>query len=277
MINHFDVNVNGRDFVIGDLHGRFDLVKKFVTEHMDVAVDRVFSVGDLIDRGSESFKCLRLIEEPWFFCVKGNHEQLMEDWMTGGPTGPWWFHNGGGWFYDLNETEKHSLHEEWLPTVQKLPWLITVDKRDGGKFHILHAELPDVAGITDETLACETAVQKFLLHRMGDGEAGIWGRDLWGYLYGVDITDHQLAKLRRGFAISSPQQFNDKLSTIFSGHTTMRRPTKILGQVNLDTGAFREGSSKSPWACLTVTEPETNRFWRVDSDGIEEVELLVIV
>ena len=34
----------------------------------DFEVDRVFSVGDLIDRGPDSLKCLELVLNKWFFC-----------------------------------------------------------------------------------------------------------------------------------------------------------------------------------------------------------------
>ena len=36
--------------------------------------DRLFSVGDLIDRGPESSRCLRFLQQPYTFAVLGNHE-----------------------------------------------------------------------------------------------------------------------------------------------------------------------------------------------------------
>ena len=68
-------NGGGRDFVVGDLHGHRRLFE-FELEHLgfDPACDRVFSVGDLVDRGPHALETLRLIEEPWFHAVLGNHE-----------------------------------------------------------------------------------------------------------------------------------------------------------------------------------------------------------
>jgi len=68
-------NKLGRDFVVGDLHGRYDLLKAAMAEHkFDKKTDRLFSVGDIINRGPQSAKCLKLLKKPWFYMVLGNHE-----------------------------------------------------------------------------------------------------------------------------------------------------------------------------------------------------------
>ena len=61
------VNKTGRDFVLGDLHGTTDLLRALM-EHVafDPKKDRLFSVGDLIDRGEDSPGGLTLLLEPWF-------------------------------------------------------------------------------------------------------------------------------------------------------------------------------------------------------------------
>jgi len=68
-------NKLGRDFVVGDLHGRYDLLQKAMVKHkFDKKIDRLFSVGDIINRGDQSERCLKLLKKPWFFMVLGNHE-----------------------------------------------------------------------------------------------------------------------------------------------------------------------------------------------------------
>lgn len=260
MFQKFAVNATGTDFVIGDLHGRFDLFRKFFDNMVDVCVDRVFSVGDLIDRGPDSLSCLQLLEEPWFFAVKGNHEQLMEDWMTGGPTGPWWDFNGGGWFFDLPDDKKEKV-VDLLPFVEKLPWFISV----GEDFHIVHAEIPN---------KCKELTKDSLLVTVGDGQVGIWGRDTWGSMYGQDLDDRFLAKQRRRIELQGV--FKAPVpGVVFSGHTTVRKPAKILNFINIDTGAFREGPSD--WAALTVADPKLGKFWKVFHDRIEETSLLTVI
>ena len=60
-------NKAGRDFVLGDLHGTTDLLRA-LREHVafDPKKDRLFSVGNLIDRGEDSPGGLALHPEPWF-------------------------------------------------------------------------------------------------------------------------------------------------------------------------------------------------------------------
>ncbi|MDL2339373.1 MAG: metallophosphoesterase [Pseudomonadota bacterium] len=75
-------NVNGRDFVVGDLHGHRSLLEQALDElAFDQRCDRVLSVGDLIDRGPESLETLSLIEEPWFHAVLGNHELMLLNFL----------------------------------------------------------------------------------------------------------------------------------------------------------------------------------------------------
>src|SRR3546814_1255791 len=54
----------GRDFIVGDLHGCLDLLQAELTRiEFDRSKDRLFSVGDLVDRGPDSMGCLRRSEE----------------------------------------------------------------------------------------------------------------------------------------------------------------------------------------------------------------------
>ena len=56
-------NIKGRDFVVGDIHGHYDLLKtELKTVGFDKQKDRLFSVGDIIDRGPKSEECLTLLD-----------------------------------------------------------------------------------------------------------------------------------------------------------------------------------------------------------------------
>jgi len=72
---HFERNTQGRDFAVGDIHGHFTRLQAAL-EAVDFApeVDRLFSVGDVVDRGPESERVLDWLAQPWFFAVQGNHE-----------------------------------------------------------------------------------------------------------------------------------------------------------------------------------------------------------
>jgi serine/threonine protein phosphatase 1 len=87
-IRRVSANSQGRDFVIGDLHGCLDqLQDKLNSASFEPERgDRLFAVGDLVDRGPDSLGCLKLLQEPWFFSVLGNHDQMF--WMLW-PTPAW--------------------------------------------------------------------------------------------------------------------------------------------------------------------------------------------
>lgn len=258
-------NAEGRDFVIGDLHGQIQLLnifKDFIS--FDPRVDRVISVGDLIDRGADSLACLQLLNEPWFHCVKGNHEQLMEDFLTGGPTGGWWFRNGGGWWLDLNDDNKQIVND-FIPKIQSLPWVINVP----GQFAVVHAELPP----GELSLDSEHEVKGMCLALADDGEIALWGRNLWGSLYAQFIDNRITSKFRRRLSLLSKCVYTKVDPKLFSGHTTLREPCEFEGRINIDTGAFRVG--RDAWAGLTVAEPLTGKFWKIN-DGVHEVALRVL-
>jgi serine/threonine protein phosphatase 1 len=275
-IKTFDVNTQGRDFVCGDLHGSHELLVGFMGHvGFDFEKDRMFSVGDLVDRGPHSFRCLSLLLEPWFHCVKSNHEQLMEDFLTGGPTGAWWFRNGGNWFEFVNDEEKHDVVDLLLPIVEKLPWLITVNMSNGKKFHVIHAE---ILGKEDEVITDESLVTNFkdIASRVcRDGHGLLWGREMFAELFAKEVSkQHGILHKAILSKHAVTDFFNDKLSHIFSGHTPVRMPTTVIGQTNIDTMAF--AVDRHSWAGLTVTEPLTGKFWKTDNVGTNEIEALVL-
>jgi serine/threonine protein phosphatase 1 len=76
----FLANTHGRDFIVGDIHGQLDdLIQQLKEELFDFSNDRLFALGDLIDRGMQSKECLELLQKPWFFSVIGNHEYIFSD------------------------------------------------------------------------------------------------------------------------------------------------------------------------------------------------------
>ena len=65
MIKRFELNNKGRDYVVGDIHGCFSLLSKELYEiGFDEKTDRLFSVGDLVDRGTESHLAVEWLKKP---------------------------------------------------------------------------------------------------------------------------------------------------------------------------------------------------------------------
>ena len=70
---------NGHNvWTIGDVHG-FSLTLERLLDECDLSMDdRVVLLGDLIDRGPDSFDVVRIARsDPRIHCVKGNHEDMM--------------------------------------------------------------------------------------------------------------------------------------------------------------------------------------------------------
>jgi len=101
-------------WIVGDLHGcRSQLDTLLQAHNFDKQQDLLISVGDLIDRGPDSLGCLALLEEPWFRCVRGNHEEMALNALQGHESQLWEM-NGGGWFWQLKGAEvitaRHALN-----------------------------------------------------------------------------------------------------------------------------------------------------------------------
>lgn len=109
-LRKFEENTDGMDYFVGDLHGCYDaLMEKLEVIGFNFETDRLFSVGDLIDRGEQSKECIKLLEEPWFFAVRGNHDQFMIDGVERGQTAVW-IMNGGHWHYFLTQDELNDYY-----------------------------------------------------------------------------------------------------------------------------------------------------------------------
>lgn len=290
-IKRLPPNKIGRDFVCGDIHGSYSCVVKFLNEiNFNKEHDRLICVGDLVDRGPENEKCLALLYEPWFFMTKGNHEQLMQFYFTEDPRGIYWFGNGGNWGtqYILDLSDDSVFVKGTVEHVIKdLPYLITVEKKNGGIFHVIHAELFSRGKeLSDEILADEDKIKEFSEIQTEDGSMIIWGRHLFMRLYSKNLDEHFVKKQKHGYILEKMgSMFGPNLSHIYSGHTNVRRPVTVFGQTNLDTAAYSSYWPKDShhlhefdeWKGLTVTEPETGKFWLVNDRTFKEVEPLVIV
>ena len=62
----------------GDIHGCLEQLRRKLWHcRFDPWRDLLISVGDVIDRGPQSLRCLQLLEQHWVRAVRGNHEQII--------------------------------------------------------------------------------------------------------------------------------------------------------------------------------------------------------
>ncbi|MBV0932070.1 metallophosphoesterase [Marinobacterium weihaiense] len=149
VVQRIEPNASGRDFVVGDIHGWLGpLQSELDAVCFDTRRDRLFSVGDLINRGPDSAACLELLREPWFFAVRGNHEQILFDWLSDSDSisvDDWMRYGGRAW---LGEGPEHffARHADlrcWCERLSReLPWVIELELPDGRLLLISHSTLP---------------------------------------------------------------------------------------------------------------------------------------
>ncbi|WP_369462313.1 protein-serine/threonine phosphatase [Citrobacter braakii] len=125
-------------WVVGDIHGCFSLLMaKLRLCHFDPWQDLLVSVGDVIDRGPDSLRCLKLLRKRWIIAVRGNHEQMGLDALATGEQFLW-FMNGGSWFAQAEQPAATAA----LETCRQLPWILELRCQNG--IHVIaHADYPD--------------------------------------------------------------------------------------------------------------------------------------
>ncbi|MFJ2983045.1 MULTISPECIES: metallophosphoesterase [unclassified Pseudomonas] len=166
-------NSQGRDLAVGDIHGHFRRLEQCLgAVGFNPELDRLFSVGDLVDRGPHSEQALAWLDKPWFHAVQGNHESLAITHFNGG-----WLDldmyraAGGGWFIDLPKDVQALFVEQFL----RLPIAMEVPTRDG-LIGLLHADSPfnDWAILRDSLLFDDDAqvreVCQWSRQRLKDGD-----------------------------------------------------------------------------------------------------------
>ncbi|HCF5995817.1 metallophosphoesterase [Pseudomonas aeruginosa] len=134
LIKRFERNTAGRDFAVGDIHGHFTLLQQALdTAGFNPAVDRLFSVGDLIDRGPECEDVIKWLNKPWFHPVRGNHDDYVCRYDTC-EIGNWMI-NGGSWFVGLPSLEQ----ENYAVMFRDIPIGIEIDT-SAGLIGLIHAD-----------------------------------------------------------------------------------------------------------------------------------------
>ena len=190
MNRHITVSRNsgGRDFIVGDLHGCYDMLMHHLRQvDFDQRLDRLFCVGDLIDRGTQNIECLELIEHDWFYTVFGNHEDMFcavfEALDNGGNSEQAmanYFQNGGIWVADHHI----DVLREWAAKLLKIPLSITLET-ECGPVGITHAEPPEDWSKVSEM----KEVDMIWSRRWVRGEYNIRVAGVWKTYHGHTVLD----------------------------------------------------------------------------------------
>ncbi|MEB3828854.1 metallophosphoesterase family protein [Phormidium sp. CCY1219] len=138
----------GRRIVIGDVHGHYDALMRLIEAIAPGEGDRLYFLGDLIDRGPQSARVVKFVRESSYQCLLGNHEHLLLDVCRNGKINPGamqgWRYSGGqstlASYPPLHSNPTQALLNdvEWMRT---LP--LYLDLGDAWLVHAgVHPQLP---------------------------------------------------------------------------------------------------------------------------------------
>ncbi|WP_025770815.1 metallophosphoesterase [Thioalkalivibrio sp. HK1] len=260
---HLPINESGRDIVIGDVHGQSAAFERLL-DRLEVDLDggdRLILLGDLVDRGEDSWGMIDwYAPQPSVFVLRGNHEQMLIDaadpqWMN------LWRHNGGAWHETppegegtsplIDESPDDSSRDTSWPAIDRirqhclaLPFAIAIEQKDADPVVCVHAEIPngwswpDFAQVLEEEdSACGRQARL----------AALWGRSRINSAYGCEMPV-------AGAALC------------IYGHIPIREVQHQANCLWIDTGAAYPNNYRS--ARITAVQVQGGGFEEPISEGI---------
>lgn len=198
-------NQAGRDLVVGDVHGCFRTLDRALREiAFDPACDRLFGVGDLVNRGPHSAEALEWLEERFTAVVMGNHEPPVRSWFRAKllkgrpPSSPW-----------LRAIPPEH-YQRWCDALHAMPLALAIETRHG-LVGVVHAEPPDRVW----------SVALDLLQRASDAATDV-------ALLGYETREEREAARSRPI---------EGLRALVHGHWPVKEVETSHNRWNIDTGA----------------------------------------
>lgn len=233
-IEKFSVNNIGIDYICSDIHGHFSLLDNLLHKvNFDAGKDRLFSLGDLIDRGDESHKALEYLRYPWFHAILGNHElMLIKAYKTDDlKIFDWWYYWGGDWAESLSKVELKAYYEVF----KRLPVAIELSLKNQRRVGLVHAQLPSpvswntvcdqLSHIPQEESDPESFVGDKEINNKAITEM-LWAKT---QIYG---SDKERAKI----------QAVQDIDHVFHGHSIVYgKPETITNRTFMDLGSYETG------------------------------------
>ena len=232
----YDLQVASRIYVIGDIHGRLDLLDQLITK-IDMDMKRepsaeafTVTLGDYVDRGPHSRGVLeRLVQNPFptpYLALKGNHEELFENFFKNPSLGNQWRHLGG----------LETLHSYGVPVS-----LLMLGKGFREAANLLRERVPK-------------AHLEFLSSLRTSASSGLFFLCHAGVRPGIPLNRQNARDLLwiRDEFLNSTIDFGKR---VIHGHTPTNTPEVLPNRINIDTGAYMTGRL----TCV-VLEGERHRF-----------------
>lgn len=261
-IQYLPLNLKGRDFIIGDLHGMTELLEALLKEvKFNPECDRLFSVGDLIDRGLDSPAALSYLEKPWFYAVLGNHEEMLLDYLLPrnlqkydlsndrGEDHSFLANGGEDWY------PKNPVSEEIKKKMLDLPLMFVVGKDTPSRYHIVHASLvkqkndepPFVSIFLDQEI--DSGLPWWKTRYISGFEDFGLVRD--GLLWDRTLYYEKTLIFKKSLTIKNLFGILDNHSPVYVGHSPVEDPLILGNHHFIDTGAYKYSDKNSG---LTIVE-----------------------
>ncbi|BAC09973.1 metallophosphoesterase family protein [Thermosynechococcus vestitus] len=154
--------MDSRLILIGDVHGHYEGLCRLLDLVSPTGSDRLYFLGDLVDRGPKSAAVVELVRQRGYGAVRGNHEDMMLLTFEGKQINPprllVWSQSGGDkTLASYTSTELLWEHLDWLQTVPLY--------QDLGNVFIAHAGLNPALPLEQQThQECCWIRESFLAH-----------------------------------------------------------------------------------------------------------------
>lgn len=239
LFKYFPKNHQGRDFIIGDLHGMFHTLEAMMkTVSFDKTIDRLFSVGDLVDRGPQSERILQFLDEPWFHAIQGNHEQLLLQSINSDSIHKAWTQRAGGaWWLTVSEVDRERIRQK----IEELPMAFEIST-DTGEIGIVHADIP--IGLT-------------------------WQEFIKALQHDTELQQHaQWSRIRHRYITASESVPKVKgIDLVVVGHSIVDKPLFAANLCYIDTGAAYTGYGIDSRLTMLQIHPEQQVFQAKTKEG----------
>lgn len=223
MLQSFKKNPIGKDYICSDIHGHFYILEAELDRvGFDEQTDRLFCLGDLIDRGDESARALEWLKKPWFFAIQGNHERMLINAFERDSEILWcqWMMWGGDWAEDMDIESLESFYQAF----KSLPIAIELRLANDKTVGLVHAELPDVCDWSDvRDLLLTMAPEKIEATR--ETSDMLWKKSQ------PELTPETVHRVENVANIDH----------VFHGHTIVDDYLTISNRTFADLGAYRTG------------------------------------
>ena len=226
----------GRTIVIGDIHSGLKALQQVMKRAAITPDDKLIFLGDYVDGWSDAVATvdylLQLNKTHNCVFLRGNHDALCYEWLTGGNDNPMWFMHGGEATVKSYTNADSATKKEHIRFYENLQDYYL----DEANRLFLHAGFTNLKGVTFEYTS----------------KTCYWDRTLWELVLAMNPA------LKEGDAFYPKRLTHYK--EIYIGHTPVTRmgkttPQNAVNVWNIDTGAAFKGP-------LTAFDISTKKYWQ---------------